>query len=92
MKAANETHDLTRPLRAFWVGEEQIYAAYDEAGALQLANHEYGYACFSLADVTPCDVATLEQPAYSAAGQRLGPLWQQVAIMPGPGYLGECQP
>ena len=92
MKAANEALDLTRPLQAFWVGEDAVYAAYDAAGAVQLANHEYGHACFGLDDVTPCDVATLEGPAYSAGGARVGTLWQQLALMTAPGYLCACLP
>jgi hypothetical protein len=30
--------DLTRPLRAFWVGDYDIFAAFDEAQALRLGN------------------------------------------------------
>ena len=69
-----------------------MYAAFDAQGALQLANAEYGYVRFSLEDVIPCDSTALQGPAYSAAGPRLGTLWQQLALMPGPGYLCARRP
>lgn len=92
MKAANELWTLMRPLQAFAIGEDAVYAAFDAQGALQLANDEYGYACFNLAEVIPCDSAALQGPAYSPAGRRLGNLWQQLALMPGPGYLCARRP
>ena len=87
MSAANERWALSRPLRAFWIDEDTVYAAFDAHGAVQLANEEYGFTWFTLADVIPCNSAMLDGPAYSPAGRRLGTLWQQLALMPGPGYL-----
>ena len=92
MKAADELWTLTRPLYAFWIDEDTVYAAFDVQGAVQLANAEYGYACFTLEDVIPCDRTVLDGPAYSPAGRRLGTLWQQLALMPGPGYLCARRP
>lgn len=87
MSAVNERWTPMRPLRAFWIDEDTVYAAFDAHGALQLANEEYGEACFTLEDMIPCDSAVLDGPAYSPAGRRLGTLWQQLVLMPGPGYL-----
>jgi hypothetical protein len=93
MRAANETPDnQVQPLRAYWVGPEELYAAYSAEQALQLANQEYGQAFFLIDDVQPCEASTLEGPAYSAAGARLGTLWQRLALMHGPGYVCACQP
>ena len=92
MKAANEFWTLTRSLQAFWIDEDTVYAAFDAQGAVQLANAEYGYACFTLEDMIPCDRTVLDGPAYSPAGRRLGTLWQQLALMVGPGYLCARRP
>ncbi|WP_426154211.1 hypothetical protein [Pseudomonas sp. DC3000-4b1] len=92
MKAANELWNLTKPLHAFWIDDDTVYAAFDAQGALQLANEEYGYECFSLGQVVRCDGAALEGPAYSPTGRRLGTLWQQLALMQGPGYLCARRP
>lgn len=87
MKAADEFWTLTRPLQAFWIDEDTVYAAFDAQGAVQLANEEYGFTWFTLADVIPCNRAMLDGPAYSPSGRRLGTLWQQLVLMPEPGYL-----
>lgn len=92
MKAANEHSTLARSLQAFRIDEDTVYAAFDAQGALQLANAEYGYGCFTLEDMTPCDRAALDGPAYAPAGRRLGTLWQQLALMVRPGYLCSCSP
>lgn len=92
MRAHYEAVYQTRPLRAFCIGPDLVYAAYDVNGAVQLANSEYGYACFSRSDVTRCDTAALVGPAYSAIGIRLGTLWQQLALVQPPGYLCACSP
>lgn len=92
MKAANELLTLTRPLQAFWIDEDTVYAAFDAQGAVQLANAEYGYGCFTLEDVMACDRGVLDGPAYAPAGRRLGTLWQQLALMVGPGYLCAMRP
>lgn len=69
MKAAKEILTLARPLQAFWIDEDTVYAAFDAQGAVQLANAEYGYGCFTLQEVMPCDRAVLDGPAYSPAGR-----------------------
>ena len=69
-----------------------VYAAFDVQGALELANAEYGYAGFTLEDMIPCDSAVLDGPAYSPAGERLGTLWQQMALLCAPGYLCASSP
>ncbi|MBA1290580.1 hypothetical protein [Pseudomonas japonica] len=46
----------------------------------------------TLEDVMACDRSVLDGPAYSPAGRRLGTLWQQLALMVGPGYLCAMRP
>ena len=49
MKAANDAiYDSPGPLQAHRVGVEAVYAACDEAQPKDLANRDYGYACFTL--------------------------------------------
>lgn len=89
MTAANTAHtEAGRPLQAFWVGLEEIYAAYNAEGALHLANQEYRQTLFGIDDVQLCEASTLEAPAYSVVGSPLGTLWQHVALMRTPGYVG----
>jgi hypothetical protein len=72
MKATNETLDnLARPLRAFWVGLAEIYAAYSAKEALKPANHEYGQVFFSIDDVQRCKASTLE----ALPTRQLAPAW-----------------
>ena len=52
--------DLTRPLLAFWVGDDDMYAAEDEAQALALANAIAGPGVYTLDDVAPVSADTLD--------------------------------
>lgn len=93
MKATHKApSNLSVPMQAFWVGHFEVYAAYNREEALELANAGYGGTCFRLSDVRPCAAATLHGPAYSPAGERLGTLWQQVALLCAPGYLCASSP
>lgn len=91
MSDGSKRCNLARPLQAYRIGEEEIYAAYDVAGALALANQEYGETFFGLADVKACDQATLESPAFAAVEGSFGSLGQLLASMSGPGYLCTCR-
>jgi hypothetical protein len=93
MKAANDAiYDSPGPLQAYRVGVEAVYAAYDQAQAMDLANRDYGYACFSLSDAVHCDSTAAELLLYSAAGALLGPLRRQLVLTFAPGYLGSYEP
>lgn len=60
--------DLTRPLLAFWVGDDDIYAAEDEAQALAMAHAIAGPGAYTLDDVTPVAAVTLDEPLTSDDG------------------------
>lgn len=53
--------DLTRPLLAFWVGDDDMYAAEDEAQAVRLANAIAGPDTYTLDDVAPVSSDTLDE-------------------------------
>lgn len=93
MKAANDAiYDSPGPLQAYRVGVDAVYAACDEAQARDLANRDYGYACFRISDAVHCDLAAAESLLYSAAGAPLGPLRRQLMLTSAPGYLGSYEP
>lgn len=56
------------PLRAFWVGDEDIYAAKDEAQAMTLANAIAGTGTYTLGDVAEVSAETLDDPLSSDDG------------------------
>lgn len=61
--------DLTRPLMAFWVADDDIYAAEDEAQALALANAIAGPGAYTLDDVTPVSAETLDDRLCDDSGR-----------------------
>lgn len=79
--------DLPRPLLAFWVGDDDIYAAEDEAQAVALANAIAGPGAYTLDDVAPVSAETLDDRLRDEAGRLAwtlrGLLMDQVV----PGYL-----
>lgn len=76
--------DLTRPLLAFWVGDDDIYAAEDEAQALVLAHAIAGPGAYTLDDVTPVSAATLDEPLTSDDGPTT---LRRLLTTATPGYL-----
>lgn len=92
MKAANEALNLTRPLQAIWVGNDELYAANDAADAVQQADltyDQYGQACFRLKNVRAFNVTLLE--SRSVQPPELGEaLWQRLVMTQTPGNPRAC--
>lgn len=88
MIAANTAYtEAGRPLQAFWLGLEEIYAAYSAEGALQLANLEYRQTLFRM-DVFSCARFRRSKPRRIQLLAHPWALWQHVALMRTPGYVG----
>ena len=79
--------DLTRPLLAFWVGDDDIYAAEDEAQAVALANAIAGPGTYSLDDVAPVSADTLDDRLRDEAGRLAWTLRGLLLDQKEPGYL-----
>lgn len=79
--------DLTRPLLAFWVGDDDIYAAEDEAQALSLANAIAGHGAYTLDDVAPVSADTLDDRLRDEAGRLAWTLRGLLMEQTEPGYL-----
>ncbi|MCE4058480.1 hypothetical protein [Pseudomonas sp. Au-Pse12] len=79
--------DLTRPLLAFWVGDDDIYAAEDEAQALALANAIAGPGTYGLDDVMPVSADTLDDRLRDEAGRLAWTLRGLLLDQKEPGYL-----
>jgi hypothetical protein len=56
------------PLGAYWVGDDDIYAAKDETQAVTLANAVAGPGTYTLVDVAAVSVETLDDPLSSDDG------------------------
>jgi hypothetical protein len=63
--------DLTRPLKAWCVGDFNLYAAEDAAQALTLACNVAGPASYTLDDVVPAPADLLDERLADASGTRL---------------------
>ena len=79
--------DLTRPLLAFWVGDDDIYAAEDEAQAVALANAVAGLGAYTLDDVAPVSADTLDDRLRDEAGRLAWTLRGLLMEQTEPGYL-----
>ena len=79
--------DLTRPLLAFWVGDDDIYAAEDEAQAVSLANAIAGHGTYTLDDVAPVSAETLDDRLRDEAGRLAWTLRGLLMEQTEPGYL-----
>lgn len=79
--------DLTRPLLAFWVGDDDIYAAEDEAQAVVLANAIAGHGTYTLDDVAPVSAETLDDRLRDEAGRLAWTLRGLLMDQAEPGYL-----
>lgn len=79
--------DLTRPLLAFWVGDDDIYAAEDEAQAVVLANAIAGDGVYTLDDVAPVSAETLDDRLCDDAGRLAWTLRGLLMDQTEPGYL-----
>lgn len=79
--------DLTRPLLAFWVGDDDIYAAEDEAQALALANAIAGPGTYGLDDVMPVSADTLDDRLCDDTGRLAWTLRGLLMDQKEPGYL-----
>ncbi|MBA1245439.1 hypothetical protein [Pseudomonas japonica] len=91
MKAANEALNLTRPLQAIWVGNDELYGANDAADAVPQADPTYGQACFRLKNVRAFNVTLLESRSVQPPG--LGEaFWQRLVMTQTPGNPRACLP
>ena len=79
--------DLTRPLLAFWVGDDDIYAAEDEAQALALAHAIAGPGTYTLDDVEPVSADALDDRLRDDAGRLAWTLRGLLMDQNEPGYL-----
>ena len=79
--------DLTRPLLAFWVGDDDMYAAEDEAQAVSLANAIAGHGTYTLDDVAPVSADTLDDRLRDEAGRLAWTLRGLLMEQTEPGYL-----
>lgn len=85
--SAPELRDLTRPLLAFWVGDDDIYAAEDDAQALALANAIAGPCTYTLDDVSPVSAETLDDRLRDDSGRLAWTLRGLLMDQKEPGYL-----
>lgn len=79
--------DLTRPLLAFWVADDDIYAAEDEAQALALANAIAGPGAYTLDDVMPVSAEVLDERLRDDSGRLAWTLRGLLMDQKAPGYL-----
>lgn len=79
--------DLTKPLQAYWVGDDDIYAAEDEAQALTLANAIAGHGTYTLDDVAPVSAETLDDRLRDEEGRLAWTLRGLLMDQAEPGYL-----
>lgn len=79
--------DLTKPLQAFWVGDDDIYAAEDEAQALRLAAAIAGPDAYTLDDVAPVSAETLDSKLRDDEGRVAWTLRGLLLDTREPGYL-----
>jgi hypothetical protein len=79
--------DLTRPLLAFWVGDDDIYAAEDEAQAVALANAIAGPGTYTVDDVVPVSADTLDDRLRDEDGRLVWTLRGLLLDQKEPGYL-----
>ena len=77
-------------LRAFWVGEQDTFAAHSEAHALELY-HEQGdtdsQEAFTLGDVKAVSDVDLDKPIFDEDRAHCGNLRDALAAVDQPGYL-----
>lgn len=85
--SASPVRDLTRPLLAFWVGDDDIYAAEDEAQALALANAIAGHGTYTLGDVVPVSADALDDRLRDDSGRLAWTLRGLLMDQKEPGYL-----
>ena len=85
--SASPVRDLTRPLLAFWVGDDDIYAAEDEAQALLLANAIAGHRTYTLDDVAAVSADTLDDRLRDDSGRLAWTLRGLLMDQKEPGYL-----
>lgn len=79
--------DLTKPLQAYWVGDDDIYAAEDEAQAVTLANAIAGHGTYTLDDVVPVSADTLDDRLRDEEGRLAWTLRGLLMDQTEPGYL-----
>lgn len=79
--------DLTKPLQAYWVGDDDIYAAEDEAQAVTLANAIAGHGTYTLDDVAPVSADTLDDRLRDEEGRLAWTLRGLLMDQTEPGYL-----
>jgi len=85
--SAPQLRDLTRPLLVFWVGDDDMFAAEDEAQALALANAIAGPGAYALDDVAPVSAETLDERLRDDSGRLAWTLRGLLGSQAEPGYL-----
>lgn len=76
------------PLRAYWVGEHDVYAAHSPEQALELCEGHSGMPeTFDLDDVREMTADELDKPLQEEDGTPCGTVRQMLAAMTAPGEL-----
>lgn len=78
---------MEQNLRAWWVGDSEIFAATSAQQALQLAEYIAGPDCYELDDVQPVDDATLAKGIRDEDGNDEGRLIDLLRSTKAPGLL-----
>lgn len=78
---------MEQALRAWWVGDMEIFAAVSAVQALQLAEDIAGPDCYDLDDVQPVDDATLAKGIRDEEGNDEGLLIDLLRAAKAPGLL-----
>lgn len=76
-----------KPLQAFWVGDCDLWAAEDEAQALQLANAIAYPPSYTLDDVIPASAEVLDERLADEDGKLVWTLRGLLQAQAEPGYL-----
>lgn len=84
---AHQLRDLTRPLLAFWVGDDDIFAAENEAQALALANALSHAPAYTLDDVMRVSAEVLDDRLRDDSGRLAWTLRGLLGSQAEPGYL-----
>ena len=80
------------PLFAYWVGDLDIYAAYNEAHALELGSTDAGTAdAYELDDVSLISEQALQVQMVHEDGTPAGTLRACLEEMAGPGWMAGCE-
>ena len=79
--------EQAKPLQAYWVGDCDLWAAEDEAQAVELANAIADGAGYTLEDVAPAGADVLDVRLADEDGKLAWTLRALLQAQTAPGYL-----